>query len=180
MCEEAFQTLKAAVVSAPVLAYPTGEGHFILSTNASGVGIGAVLEQEQEDGGRVGKRVIAYAPRTLSNTQRPYCTTDKELLAVVMAIKLFRYYLTGRHFTVVTIHASLTWLRNFREPEGMLARWIARLQPFDFAIVQRHGTHHSHTDGLSRRTSRSCKRETCPGCKSLRKTAVPKNETAWC
>ena len=48
-----------------------------------------------------------------------------------MVIDLFRYYLTGRHFTVVTDHASLTWLHNIREPEGMVARWIVQLQPFD-------------------------------------------------
>ncbi len=65
--------------------------------------------------------MIAYASKTLSDTQRRYCTTNKELLAVVMAIELFRYYLTGRHFTVVTDHASLTWLQNFKEPEGMVA-----------------------------------------------------------
>ena len=97
-----------------------------------------------------------------------------------MAIELFRYYLTGRHFTVVTDHASLTWLRNFREPEGMVARWIAWLQPFDFAIVHRPGKHHSHADGLSRRTSRLCKRETCPECKPLRKEETSKIEMARC
>ncbi len=153
-CEGAFRTLKAALISAPVLAYPTREEHFTLSTDASDVGIGAVLEQDQEEGGQVVKRVTAYASKTLSDTQRHYCTTNKELLAVVMAIELFRYYLTGRHFTVVTDHASLTWLGKFREPEGMVARWIARLQPFDFAIVHRPSKHHSHADGVSRQTSR--------------------------
>ncbi len=179
-CEGAFRTLKAALISAPVLAYPTREGHFTLSTDASDVGIGAVLEQDQEEGGRVVKRVIAYASKTLSDTQRRYCTTNKELLAVVMAIELFWYYLTGRHFTIVTDHTSLMWLRNFREPEGMVARWIARLQPFDFAIVHRPGKHHSYADGLSRRTSRPCKRETCPECKPLRKEDTSPVEMARC
>ncbi len=113
-----------------------------------------MLEQDQEEGGQVVKRVIAYASKTLSDMQRRYCTNNKELLAVMRAIELFRYYLTGRHFTVVTDHASLMWLHNFREPEGMVARWIAHLQPFDFAIVHRSGKYHSHADGLSRRTSR--------------------------
>ncbi len=179
-CEGAFRTLKAALISAPVLAYPTREGHFTLSTDASDVGIEAVLEQDQEERGQVVKRVIAYASKTLSDTQRRYCTTNKELLAVVMAIELFRYYLTGQHFTVVTEHASLTWLRNFREPEGMVARSIARLQPFDFAIVHRPGKHHSHADGLSRRTSRPCKRVTCPKCKPLRKEDTSPTEMARC
>ncbi len=97
-----------------------------------------------------------------------------------MAVELFKYYLTGRHFTVVTDHASLTWLRNFREPEGMVARWISLLQPFDFAIVQRLGKHHSHADGLSRRTSRPCKRETCPECRPLQKAVTTNDERARC
>ncbi len=102
------------------------------------------------------------------------------MLAVVMAIELFRYYLNGRHFTVVTDHASLTWLHNFREPEGMVTWWIACVQPFDFATAHRPGKHHSHADGLSQRTSRPCQREMCPECKPLRMTIVPKTEMAQC
>ncbi len=179
-CEGAFQTLKAALVTVPILTYPTREGHFVLSTDASDVGIGAVLEQDQEEGGRVAKKVIAYASKTLSDSQCRYCTTNKELLAVVMAVELFKYYLTGRHFTVVTDHASLTWLRNFREPESMVARWISHLQPFNFAIVHRPGKHHSHADGLSRCTSRPCKRETCPECRPLQQAVTTNNEKARC
>ncbi len=62
----------------------------------------------------------------------------------------------------------------------MVARWIARLQAFDFAIVHRPGKHHSHGDGLLRRTSRPCKRKTCPECKPLRKEAASKTETTRC
>ncbi len=131
----------------------------MLSMDSSDVGIGAVLEQEQEERGQVVKKVIAYATKTLSDSQRRYCTTNKELLAVVMAVELFRFCLMGPHFTIVTDHASLMWLRNFREPEGMVARWIARLQPFDFAIVHRPDKYHSHADLLSCRTSRPCKRK---------------------
>ena len=99
-----------------MLAYPTRDGHFVLSTDVSDTEMGAVLELEQEEGGRVVKQVIAYASKTLNASQRRYCTTNKELLAVVTAIELFKYYLTGRHFTVVTDHASLTWLSNIKEP----------------------------------------------------------------
>ncbi len=74
--------------------------------------MGAVLEQEQEEDGRVVKKVIAYASKTLNASQQRYCTTNKELLAVVTAMELFKYYLTGRFVTVVTDHASLTWLRK--------------------------------------------------------------------
>ncbi len=166
-CEQASQTLKKCLVPPPFLAYPTRDGPFILSMDASDTGMGAVLEQEQEENGRVVKQVIAYASKTLNASQRRYCTTNKELLAVVTAVELFKYYLTGQHFTVVVDYASLTWLCNFWEPEGLVARWITRLHPFNFKIVHRPEKHHSHVDGLSRRTSRPCKRETCPECAPL-------------
>ncbi len=172
--------LKAALVSTLVLAYPTREGHFVLSTDSSDVGNGAVPEQEQEDGGQVFKKVIAYASKTPSDSQRHYCITNKELLAVLMAVELFRYYLMGRYFTVVTDHASLMWLHNFSEPERMVVRWIARLQPFDFATVHRPGKHHSHADVLSHRTSRPCKRETCPERRPLQQTDTSNTEVAQC
>ncbi len=93
--------------------------------------------------------MIAYASKTLGDSQCHYCTTNKELLAVVLVVELFRYYLTGLHFTIVTDYTSLTLLRNSREPEVMVVQWMARLQPFDFTIVHRPGKHHSHADGLS-------------------------------
>ena len=98
----------------------------------------------------------------------------------MMAVGLFRYCLTGLQLKVMTDHPRLMWLRNFREPEGIVARWIARLQPFHFAIVHRPGKHHSHADGLSHRTSRLCKRDKFPKCKPLQKTSTAKTEAAWC
>ena len=92
------------------------------------------------------------------------------------AVELFKYYLTGRHFTVVTDHASLTWLQNFKEPEVVVARWITRLQPFDFKIVHRPGKHHSHTDGLSHHASRPCKRYICPKCATLLHLVTPEED----
>ncbi len=86
-CEHAFQALKKPLVQPPVLAYPTRDGHFVLSTDASYTGMGTVLEQEQEEGAHVVKRVIVYASKTLNASQRRYCTTNKELLAVVTAIE---------------------------------------------------------------------------------------------
>ncbi len=77
---------------------------------------------------------------------------------------------------MVTDNASLTWLHNFKEPEGVVARWITRLQPFDFDIMHRPGKHHSHNDGLSRRTSRPCKRNTCPECGTLLDKVAPEED----
>ena len=121
--EAAFELLKSTLTSAPILAYPSRTEAFTLSTDASDDGIGAVLEQDQKQAdGTTERVVIAFASKTLSRQQRRYCATNRELLAVIWAIENFRYYLLGRHFEVVTDHASLVWLRSFKNPEGMVAR----------------------------------------------------------
>ncbi len=108
VCEQAFLALKEALVQPPVLVYPTREGPFILSTDGSDTGVGALLEQEREEDGRVVKKVIAYVSKNLNVSQQRYCTTNKELFVVVTAVELFKYYLTGRHFMVVPDHGSET------------------------------------------------------------------------
>jgi transposase InsO family protein len=159
-CQEAFDKLKELLVTAPILSYPTSDGRFILDTDASLFGIGAVLSQVQNGE----ETVIAYASKTLSKAQRNYCTTNRELLAVVTFVKHFRHYLWGRNFLVRTDHASLTWLTNFKEPEGMIARWLSVLNTYDFQLSYRKGSLHGNADGLSRRPPRKCKRRDCPDC----------------
>ena len=160
-CEVAFQTLKDALVEAPVLSYPAETGEWILDTDASDLGIGAALSQIQNGE----ERVIAYASRALSKTQKPYCTTYKELLAVRMFVEHFRPYIYGKQFTVRTDHASLTWLRNFHSPEGMVQRWIAYLDTFNIKWVHRKGELHVNADSLSRHIpKRKCNYSLCPDC----------------
>ena len=120
---------------------------FCLDTDASGYGIGAVLSQEQD--GR--ESVIAYASKTLKNTERNYCVTRRELLAVVTFVKHFRPYLYGRKFIVRTDHGSLRWLLNFQNPEGQVARWIQVLGEYDYQVVHRPGKGRGNADGLSRK-----------------------------
>ena len=117
-CEEAFQLLKSKLIQAPVLAYPTRHDEFILDTDSSLYSIGAVLSQVQNGV----ERPIAYASKALSASQKQYCTTMRELLAIVVFVKHFHHYVWGKTFLLRTDHASLTWLCNFREPTGMLAR----------------------------------------------------------
>ncbi|CAG2249601.1 Retrovirus-related Pol polyprotein from transposon 17.6,Retrovirus-related Pol polyprotein from transposon 297 [Mytilus edulis] len=117
-CQDAFQTLKSKLLEAPILSHPDFSRPFILDTDASQSAIGAVLSQEID-----GKEtVIAYGSRTLSKTERKYCVTRKELLAVVHFVKHFRHFLYGRTFVVRTDHSSLQWLMNFKNAEGQLAR----------------------------------------------------------
>ena len=155
-CQEAFEELRQQLVSPPILAFPDYQKPFILDTDASNLGIGAVLSQEQDDGQ---ERVIAYGSRILSKAERRYCVTRRELLAVVYFLQHFRPYLLGRHFTLRSDHGSLTWLRNFKEPEGQLARWLEKLQEYDFTIVHRPGQRHSNADALSRLPCQQCGRQ---------------------
>lgn len=150
-CQEAFDKLRQKLVSAPILAFPDYTKAFILDTDASDTCIGAVLSQLDDEGA---KRVVAYASCTLSQAERKYCVTRKELLAVVTFIKHFRPHLLGRHFTLWMDHGSQTWLTRFKEPEGQLARWLEKLQEYDFDILHRQC--HGNADALSRLPCTQC------------------------
>lgn len=155
-CQEAFEELRTKLTSAPVLAFPDFSRPFTLDTDASDNGIGAVLSQCDESGQ---EQVIAFASRLLTKAERQYCVTRKELLAVVTFTQHFRSHLLGRRFTLRTDHGSLTWLKNMKTPEGQLARWLEKLQEFDFEIVHRQGKKHSNADALSRIPCRQCGRQ---------------------
>ena len=154
-CQESFNNLRQKLISPPVLAYPNFEKSFILDTDASNSGIGAVLSQLGDDGL---EHVIAYGSRLLSKPERQYCITRCELLAVIVFTRHFRPYLLGRSFVLRTDHGSLQWLRNFKEPEGQIARWLEALQELDFEVVHRRGRLHSNADALSRMPCKQCGR----------------------
>ena len=113
-----------------------GADTFILDTDASNLGIGAVLSQLQDGQ----EKVISYASKMLSDSQRCYCVTYRELLAIVVFVKQFRHYLLGRKFKIRTDHASLRWLSCFKDAEGMVGRWITYLSTFDYELEHRKGT----------------------------------------
>lgn len=115
-----------------------------------------MLSQEQDDGT---EKVIAYASRVLSKPERQYCVTRKELLAVVCFIEHFQHYLLGKKFTLRTDHGSLTWLWKFKNPEGQLARWLEKLQEYDFTIQHRQGRKHTNADAMSRIPCNQCGRD---------------------
>ena len=160
-CQQAFDILRERLTTAPILAYLRGGDNFILDTDESAFGIGAVLSEVQDGQ----EKVIAYASKTLSKTQRGYCTTYRELLAAVFFIKHFRTYLGAHRFVLRTDHSSLQWLLNFKDAENMLARWLSVLTTYDFEIVHWRGTKHGNADALSRKPRR-CKCSDCPDCLS--------------
>ncbi|GFW14943.1 retrovirus-related Pol polyprotein from transposon 17.6 [Trichonephila clavipes] len=146
-CNKAFNKLKDALTSAPILAYLEIGKQFILDTDASHESIGAVLSQEIDGQ----ERVIAYFSKCLSKPEENYCVTRKELLNIVKALEHFLPYLYARRFLLRTDHASLTWLLNFKNSEGQIVRWIQRLQEYDVEIRHRKGSAHGSAATLSRR-----------------------------
>lgn len=145
-CQTAFETLKEKLTQAPVLAYPNMEKPFILDTDASGYGLGAVLSQIVDGI----EKPIAFFSRSLNKHERNYCVTRRELLAVIESVKHFHYYLYGSNFKVRTDHGALSWLRRFKNPEGQIARWLEVLESYNFTIEHRAGKLHGNADGLSR------------------------------
>lgn len=143
---KSFSDIKDALISAPVLALPDYSLPFDIHTDASNVGIGAMLTQCQNNK----HRVIAYYSAKLTPTQQRYMTTEKECLAVIMAVEKFKIYVQGVHFTVYTDHASLLWLNRFKDSNGRLVRWALRLQQYDFTLKHRKGKEMQVPDTLSR------------------------------
>lgn len=142
----AFQKCKELLVNAPLLQFPDFSRPFVLTTDASNVAIGAVLSQ-----GQIGSdKPIAYASRTLNDAETRYSTIEKELLAIVWAVKHFRPYLYGRKFTIYTDHRPLAWLKTIKEPNSKLTRWKLRLEEFDYDIVYKNGKQNTNADALSR------------------------------
>ena len=146
-CEEAFEQLKDLMTRAPLLAFPDFSRDFLLETDASGDGLGAVLAQKLEDGT---VHPIAYASRTLQPHERNYGVTELEALGVVWAVKHFRPYLYGHKCEVFTDHEALKSLLNTPQPSGKLARWGMALQELDLEIRYRPGKQNANADALSR------------------------------
>ena len=136
--EESLQRLKACLTEVPVLAYSRFDKHastMVLQTDASNIGLGAVLEQDQ--------RVVGYASRTLTKAEANYSVTQRECLAIVWAMKQFRHYLLGCTFQLMKDHEQ--------KMEGLLCRWALAIQEFSFEIVYRKGMTNGNADALSRR-----------------------------
>ena len=98
----------------------------------------------------------------MTKSQTKYRTTHKELLAVVT----FRHFLWGRKFKIRTDHGSIVWLKNFKDPDRMVSRWISVLDTYTYEIEHRRGSFHKNADALSRVSigHRKCKRTDCPDC----------------
>ena len=155
--QAAVETLKSLLTESAVLAFPNFEENFTLETDASKMGLGAVLSQEQSSGLQ---RPIAFASRSLQPHEQNYGVTEMEALGVVWAVKHFRPYIYGLHCTVITDHQALKSLLNTPQPSGKLARWGMAIQELDLTIEYRPGRKNQKADALSRYPSlNSCEKE---------------------
>jgi len=148
--QEAFEKLKQALLDIVTLAYPIPELPCILDTDASDVAVGAVLSQKID----IVEKPIAFYFAVLNRTQRNYCATRREMLAVLKSLQHFRHYLLGAKVILRTDHHSLLWLRIYKNPTSIMVRWIETMAEFDIEIQHRSGRLHSNADALS---SHSCK-----------------------
>jgi len=179
-CQQAFEALKRALVDAPVLPYPDPSLPYLLDTDASAEGVGAVLSQVKEGQ----ERVVAYFSTKFSKPERNYCVTRKELAAVVKSLSHFHHYLYGAEFTIRTDHAALRWLKTLKEPEGQLARWLGKLEQYNYRIVHRAGREHNNADSLSRRPcepgcAHCSRREPGVTCQRLQVLGVEEASEQW-
>ena len=147
-CEEAFEKLKEICSQTPVLGYADYTKPFRLNTDASTEGLGAALYQEQPDGT---ERVIAFASRTLSKSERNYDAHKLEFLALKWAVtEKFHEYLYGGNFDVYTDNNPLTYVLTTAKLDATGQRWIAALANYNFDIYYRSGKTNADADALSR------------------------------
>ena len=143
VASQAFQLLKDAMSNPPMLALPNFTKPFIVECDASGLGLGAVLMQSQ--------RPIAFHSQALKGKNLALSTYEKELLALVVAVKKWRHYLLGRPFVITTDHQSLKYLLEQRVGTPAQQKWITKLLGYVFIVKYKHGKENVVADALSRK-----------------------------
>ena len=144
--KQAVQKVKKILTTMPVLRAPDFSKEFVLSTDASGVGIGAILGQEWPDK----LHPVGYWSRKLQPREVNYSITEQEALALVEGVQQFAMYLLGGHFTVLTDHKALTFWHQLTKAGPRVMRWGLLLQQFDFSVKFTPGSTHTNADALSR------------------------------
>ncbi|XP_024016309.1 uncharacterized protein LOC112089784 [Eutrema salsugineum] len=145
-CLAAFEQIKHALISAPIVQPPDWNLLFKVMCDASDFAVGAVLGQKKEKN----LHAVYYARRTLDDAERNYATTEKELLDVVFAFEKFRPYLVGSKVIVHTDHSALKYLMQKKDAKPRLLRWVLLLQEFDIEVKDKKGVENGVADHLSR------------------------------
>lgn len=145
-CQSSFEKLKEALTTPPVLIFPDYSKEFIVTTDASNFALGAVLSQ----GVPGHDRPISYASKSLDNVERKYATIEREMLAIVYAIKQFRCYLINRKFVVYTDHKPLTGALRSHDTTSRLTNLLNKIIDYDYVIKYKPGKINCNADALSR------------------------------
>ena len=145
-CQKAFESLRDAIASSPVLIRPDFSKPFQLATDGSKIGYAGVLSQFDENGR---EHPILFISRTCTPAELNYGSSELEAAAAIWAIETLHNYIGNTHFTLITDHDSLRWLLTGTK-RNRLNRWAVRLQEFDFTIKHRAGRKHSNVDYFSR------------------------------
>uniref|UniRef100_A0A7G3ANC8 RNA-directed DNA polymerase n=1 Tax=Lutzomyia longipalpis TaxID=7200 RepID=A0A7G3ANC8_LUTLO len=148
--ERAFEEIKRALGSAPILRNPKYDRVFHVCTDASDVGIGAQLTQRDDNGDEY---TVTYISQKLSETQKKWSIGERECLSVIVALNKWRHYLEGSKVVLVTDSEALKWLLKQGDAKGRIGRWALQIQQFDFSVVHRSGCNNIIPDALSRNIS---------------------------
>ena len=143
-CEESFKELKRRQTTTPIFTLPSGSERFVVYTDASNVGLGCVLMQND--------KVITYGSRQLKDHEKNYATHDLELAAVVFALKIWRHYLYGEKFEVHSDHRSLQYLFSQKELNMRQRRWTEYIKDYNFPIKYHPGKVNVVAAALSRKS----------------------------
>ncbi|XP_041483470.1 uncharacterized protein LOC121430260 [Lytechinus variegatus] len=146
--EGAFNALKAHLASSPILQLPNSDKPYFLRTDASNIGIGAVLLQENEETKE--KFPVSYSSKKLLPREKSYATVEKEALAIVWGIQKYEPYLYGREFVLQTDHQALTYLHRAKQTNARIMRWALTLQPYRFRVESIKSSQNVGADFLSR------------------------------
>ena len=145
-CDRAFEILKEALISIPVLKIPDNEKPYELMVDASGIAMGSVLMQKYEDG----LHPVSYYSKKFSNAELNYPVHEQELLALFLALKHWQYLLLGNTVTIYTDHRPLRYLKQQSTLSPRQYRWLTYFSDFDVDIIAVPGTKNIVADVLSR------------------------------
>ena len=145
-CDAAFQQLIAQLESSPILGFPCLDREYILCTDASDAGVGAILSQKDNNGEEF---VISFASKAFTGAEKRWTTMEKEAFTVVWGLQYFHAYVYGQKVVVFTDHKALQRLRKLKSPNGKIARWLLKLEQYDYVVAHKSGSQMAHVDALS-------------------------------